>query len=162
MNVSIGGYKIGNVNWFKEHEGMDAFQCDIYKNNKKIGRFSESYMNGPDEYFFNNEYELELNELRKTAEIFFDKFSSDNENSNYLEQEDFFIRFLLKLNEACYETEDNQELHISANYPYDYEIKKSKDLIDSFVKENKLVIPNIFVAMNFDLGSDEDHDYGII
>ena len=59
MDIIIEHYSVDNIKWFKEHEGMDAFKCDILYDGKKIGEFSESYMNGPDTY------SLDSDEIKK-------------------------------------------------------------------------------------------------
>lgn len=157
--ISIGDYRVDNVNWFKEHEGCDVFQCDILYLNKKIGSFSEDYMAGPDNYnFLNGSYNDNLTQLRNTAKTFFDNFSKEVE---MFENEDFFIRFLQKLNEAELESALDETILIDTSYPFDYEIvpKTNNDLEPILItgkEKNKLKIPTIDFDINIDLLNMED------
>lgn len=161
IKISIGEYSVDNINWFKEHEGLDAFQCDIIYCDNKIGFFSESYMNGPDDYTFNNDFDEELKKLRETANKFFDKYSKDDK---LFTTEDFFIRFLKRLKEAGDMANDRQKIVISTSYPYDYKIEDNKNVLSPTVLEdiesNKLVIPVFPLNINIEV-NDMEEDYGI-
>lgn len=150
MKVSINGYRVENINWFKEHEGLDAFQCDIIHSNEKIGFFSEDYMNGPDNYSFNNDFEKELNKIRMASRSFFDTYSKD---AGLFRDEDFFIRFLRTLNEASEEAKEGNRITISTSYPYNYEIGQVSEVFEPTIKFGKnynlLVIP--VLPINFNL-----------
>lgn len=152
--IGINGYSVDNINWFKDHEGIYIFQCDILYENIKIGEFSEDYMNGPDQMRFNDNFDSELNKIKEVAISFFDKYSSDE---SFIKNEDFFIRFLKSLYEANEELEDNQKIKISANYPYDYEIISDNKLNINSDDKNKLIInknENLVI-------SEKDNDYEI-
>jgi len=156
--ISIGNYRVDNVNWFKEHEGCDAFQCNILYCNNKIGFFSEDYMNGPDNYnFYNGSTEDNFELLGKTAKAFFDAFSREEE---MFKNEDFFIRFLERLNEAELESAVDDTIIIDTSYPFDYKIvAKGKDdlepIIIKDVNKNSLRIPMIDFNVNIDLPNKE-------
>lgn len=159
MTISIGDYRVDNIKYFEDHEGIDIFKCDILYNDKKIGTFSEDYMCGPNNYNFNNNYDEELLKLRKTATSFFDKYSNDK----FFDDEDFFILFLKSLKEANDELKIDQEIIIDTVYPFDYIIQKSdSEDISPFIIENgnnkKLVLPNI-LAFNYNISICEEPDY---
>lgn len=157
MNISIGDYRVDNVNWFKEHEGLDAFQCDIIYCDKKIGFFSENYMAGPDEYKFDNDYKEEIEKLRETAKAFFERYSKEENN---LVCEDMFIRFLCSLSEASKEATEKQKIVIETSFPYNYELEDNeKVLAPAFLKGeefDKLVIPVFPLSINIDVIDRED------
>ena len=148
MKVSINEYRVDNINWFKEHEGLDAFQCDIIYSNEKIGFFSEDYMNGPDNYSFNKDFDEELKKLRKASESFFKNYSKEQ----HFDDEDFFIRFLMSLNEATVEAKEGQAIIITTSYPYDYKIDKNSKLIEPTIIHDKdydkLMIPVLPLNLN--------------
>lgn len=150
MKVSINEYRVENINWFKEHEGLDAFQCDIIHSDEKIGFFSEDYMNGPDNYNFITDYDEELKKLREASKSFFKEYSKEEE---LFMEEDFFIRFLASLNEATEKAKEGQSIIINTNYPYDYKIDKTSKLMEPTIKQekdyNQLMIP--VVAFNLNL-----------
>ncbi len=50
--ASINGIEIKNLKTFKDHEGCDIAQGNIYYNGKKLGFLSQDYMSGPDSYDF--------------------------------------------------------------------------------------------------------------
>lgn len=153
MTISIGDYRVDNIKYFEDHEGIYIFKCDILHNDKKIGTFSEDYMCGP------NNYDEELLKLRKTAASFFDKYSNDK----FFDDEDFFILFLKSLKEANDELKIDQEIIIDTVYPFDYIIQKSdSEDISPFIIEDgnnkKLVLPNI-LAFNYNIYICEEPDY---
>ncbi len=159
MTISIGDYRVDNIKYFEDHEGIDIFKCDILHNDKKIGTFSEDYMCGPNNYNFNNNYDEELLKLRKTAASFFDKYSNDK----FFNDEDFFILFLKSLKEANDELKIDQEIIIDTVYPFDYIIQKSdSEDISPFIIEDgnnkKLVLPNI-LAFNYNISVCKDDGY---
>lgn len=159
MTISIGNYRVDNIKYFEDHEGIDIFKCDILYNDKKIGTFSEDYMCGPSNYNFNNSYDEELLKLRKTATSFFDKYSNDK----FFDDEDFFILFLKSLKEANDELKIDQEIIIDTVYPFDYIIQKSdSEDISPFIIEDdnnkKLVLPNI-LALDYNISVCEESDY---
>lgn len=166
MNIKIDNYSVDNINWFKEHEGLDAFQCDILYDNKKIGFFSESYMAGPDDYKFDGDYDSELKKLRESANNFFKKYSSDTDlvNNTFNSNEDFLIRFMRSLKEASKEATEGEEIHISTSYPFDYEIKKCDKLIEPTlyhdVEENRLIFSILPLGLNLQV-SEQENDYGL-
>lgn len=45
--ADFNGYWIKNLKNFQGHEGEPLFQCSVYKDNKKIGSFSEDSWGGP-------------------------------------------------------------------------------------------------------------------
>ncbi len=163
-NVTIGDYSVGDVSWFKDHEGMDIFNCYILYNGKQIGFFSESYMNGPDEYTFVGNFEKELKKLRKTAEQFFEKSSNEDE---ICRNEDFFIRLLRNIKEASMEIKNpKQKVEISTSYPYEYKITDNESDIAPSLKDedNKkfLVIPCSDLTMNIDVEMDKEEEHELI
>ncbi len=50
--ASINGISIKKLKYFKDHEGCTIAQGDIWHNGKKLGFWSQSYMNGPDDFDF--------------------------------------------------------------------------------------------------------------
>ena len=44
--TDFGGYWVKGVKNFKGHDGESLFQCSVYKDNKKIGFFSENSTGG--------------------------------------------------------------------------------------------------------------------
>lgn len=161
--ISIGDYSVANINWFKEHEGLDAFQCDILFCGQKIGFFSEDYMNGPDNYTFIDDFDKELEKLRTTAKQFFDKYSKD---PDLYKTEDFFIRFLKSLKEASNDSNIVSKISINTSYPYDYEILKNDNQTVPTIKENEdsnnIVIPIIPFSINIDVSDEKDDEYEFI
>ena len=161
--LSIGDYSVNDINWFKEHEGFDAFYCNILYCGEKIGSFSEDYMNGPDHYTFENDFDDEIKKLRKTAKQFFDKYSKD---PDLYRNEDFFIRFLKKLKEASNESNINSKISINTCYPYDYEILKNDNQTIPTIRESKdsnnLIIPIIPLPINIDVIAKKEDEYEII
>lgn len=121
MDIIIEHYSVDNIEWFKEHEGMDAFKCDILYDGKKIGEFSEHYMNGPDIYSFDID---EIKKLRETATKFFKAYSKDEDliTDRFSSNEDFFIRFLRNLKEAIDLSQNGDGIEISTSYPFEYVI----------------------------------------
>ena len=165
MKTTINEYSVDNIKWFKEHEGFDAFKCDIKYQDNIIGSFSENYMNGPDEYYFKGNFNDELEKLRDAANSFFEKYSKDKDliANKFGTNEDFFIRFLRNLEEASTNAIEGEEIYISTSYPFNYEIEKNKSLnnpklyIDT--DENKLIIPVIMFNINIDT-MEKDEEYG--
>lgn len=159
--ISIGNYRVDNVNWFKEHEGCDAFQCDILYLNKKIGSFSEDYMAGSDHYnFLNGSFDDNMSKLKNAAISFFDNYSKDVE---YPEPEDFFIRFLQSLKEAEEKSSLDDAVVIDTLYPFDYDIvpKKDNEFLPLVITDNNkdlLRIPKVSFNINIDL-TEKEADY---
>ena len=62
--MNVNGFTLKAIKVFKGHEGEPCFQGNIYLNNKKVGRFSSSYIMGPMDIFFDTpEAEQTFNEL---------------------------------------------------------------------------------------------------
>lgn len=157
--ISIDNYRVDNIKYFEDHEGIDIFKCDILYNNKKIGTFSEDYMCGPSNYNFNNNFDEELARLRKTATSFFNKYSNDD----FYDDEDFFIMFLKKLKEANDKLNLDQEIVIDTFYPFDYTIQNTQidDISPTIIEDGnnkKLVLPNI-LNFNYNISTDKEDDY---
>lgn len=152
MRTTIGEYSVDNVKYFDDHEGMSIFKCDILYCHEKIGTFSEDYYNAPAEMHFYNDFDEELNKIRKTAKEFFKKYSKENK---LIANEDFFIRFLTSLNFAEQEANTNQKITISTSYPYEYEINHNEELLAPIIlenkEENKLEIPILPFTINIDV-----------
>jgi len=128
--ASINGYELKKINWFKEHEGLDAFQAEIWKDHEKIGFFSESYMNGDDEYTFydNRNYEKEIHALKATGLKYFKAINEDIGlyEKNY--SDDCLIRCLRVLSETqkTFQKRNLEFIIVQAKHPYDtIELKKS-------------------------------------
>jgi len=144
MDIIIEHYSVDNIKWFKEHEGMDAFKCDILYDGKKIGEFSEHYMNGPDIYSLGID---EIKKLRETATKFFGTYSKDEDliTDRFSSNEDFFIRFLRNLKEASELAENGDGIEISTSYPFEYTIYENvKEEKNGFYEENneyKILFP---------------------
>ena len=159
--ITIGDYSVANISWFKEHEGLDAFQCDILYCGERIGFFSEDYMNGPDNYSFINNFDDEIQKLRTTAKNFFDKYSTD---PDMYKTEDFFIRFLKSLKEASNDSNIVSKISINTSYPYDFEILRNDNQTTPTIKENVgrnfLIIPVIPFSINIDVSDEKDDNYG--
>jgi len=50
--ASINGIQIKNLKKFKDHEGCEIAQGDVWYKGKKLGYWSQDYMCGPDTYGF--------------------------------------------------------------------------------------------------------------
>lgn len=159
MTISIDNYRVDNIKYFEDHEGIDIFKCDILYNDKKIGTFSEDYMCGPNNYNFNNNFDEEIKQLRNIATSFFNRYSKDE----ILADEDFFIYFLKSLKEANDKLKLDQKIIIDTVYPFDYTIEKAeKEDIAPFIVEDdnnkKLVLSNI-LSFNYNISVSEESDY---
>lgn len=159
MTISIGNYRVDNIKYFEDHEGIDIFKCDILYNDKKIGTFSEDYMCGPSNYNFKNNFDEELKQLRKAATSFFNRYSNDE----IFEDEDFFIYFLKSLKEANDKLKLDQKIIIDTVYPFDYTIEKAEieDTAPFIVEDDnnkKLVLLNI-LSFNHNISVSEESDY---
>lgn len=57
--AKINGLEIKSVKTFKGHEGETCYQGNVYFRGKKLGFWSQSYMNGCDDYTFDVSQEIE-------------------------------------------------------------------------------------------------------
>ena len=70
--AKINGIEIKALKTFKDHEGCTIAQGNLYLGGKKIGFWSQDYMNGPDMFDLDRTYDEEkLN--KKVEELNFDK-----------------------------------------------------------------------------------------
>ena len=66
---NFGGYWIKNLKNFKGHEGEHLLQCSVYKDNKRIGFYSDDSWGGPPQLQeFNVKEEKELIAFAKTID----------------------------------------------------------------------------------------------
>lgn len=144
MDIIIEHFSVDNIKWFEDHEEMDIFKCDILYDGKKIGEFSEDYMNGPDIYDLDTD---KMEKLREVANRFFRTYSKDEDlvTNRFSNNEDFFIRFLRNLKEAIDESENSEGIEISTTYPFNYlmctNVKTKKNCFFRGDEEHQLFFP---------------------
>ena len=89
--ASINGVEIKYKKGFKDHEGFQIYQGDIYIDGKKQGHWSQSYMNGDDDF------EFDTTLLEKRAELFQAGTPKTYQYFEFMDNPDVFLSDLLKV-----------------------------------------------------------------
>ncbi len=101
--AKYNGIELKSIKTFMNHEGIDIYNADIYIGKRKVGKWKQSYMSGPDIIDINPDYDYNkiVQRLLDLNKCNYDPISV-NDDFNTLQSEycfDIILEDLVRLND---------------------------------------------------------------